>query len=215
MKLLLLIATLITFLLAAESQAGKPQPQYGLMLQADSFSNPNPNYPPSQPGCYHEDVHHWRYWTGMLAPGASFTVSLRFCSYYNPDTGETCDAPSATCPFGGPGSEGVSYTLAVDKPNFDYAMSITHPDGTVQQARLVQDDRDRLQLGGCVVPPFYISTGNGTDPIQSGIYTVTLRNISTNLVKRATDIGFEIDVQQAFVWWQQQKCPIEDQRLLP
>jgi hypothetical protein len=155
---------------------------------------------PGPDWCYHEDSSHIRNWQGTLAPGDSFTVPLRFCTWD--------ESPS------GPAGTGFMYKATFWDGHQSISLHAVFPDGTVRQAHPTYPG----VLWGCVMPavkPSYRPEGTIVQPIDPGIYQVVLTNTGSRTISSKNPLQETIWVTQGYLDYQQASCPPEDQNIVP
>jgi hypothetical protein len=176
---------------AARSRPGPASTALALQQEIWSYSS-NPSAPS---GCLNEDDYHYRAWSGGL--GGAFTA-----------TEQLCDATADGWNPGGIGVEADVWVIGTLN-----GLSITGPSGETQQAVLMS--QTKLKGGAvksyyavCVMPPFFLSTNTGTNPLPGGTWTF-------NLSAQATSVTYEVQAFMGYPDQQQLYCPPGEQNLLP
>lgn len=141
------------------------------------------------PNCMTEDDVVARSFSGSLS--GSYSTTFQLCDL-------NVDGWTA-------GGEGVQSEVAVSGTLSD--LTITAPDGSVTHGVYMSTSRGVSYYEVCVVPAYYLSTDTGTAPLAGGTWTVTLSGTITNASWTArvtmTDVNF-----------QQQNCPVSQQRII-
>jgi hypothetical protein len=141
------------------------------------------------PNCMTEDDVVVRSFSGSLS--GSYSTSFQLC-------GLSTDGWTA-------GGEGVQSLVGVSGTLDD--LTITAPDGTVTHGVYMSASKGVSYYEVCVVPTYYALTDTGTAPLAGGTWTVTLSGSITNASWTArvtmTDVSF-----------QQQNCPVSQQRII-
>jgi hypothetical protein len=191
-KLILLTLAMMVVLPAAASAAT------GMVL---TYEYKEPNSYPAPDYCYHEDDYHIRNWQGTLAPGESFTVPLRFCTYTESPTG--------------PSGEGFMYKTEIADRRVSISLRAVFPDGTT--TKLAHTTTYPGELWGCVMPavkPSYRPEGTFVTLIEPGTYQVIVTNTGTRTISTKSPLQETIWVFMGYLNAQQGQCPPEDQNIV-
>jgi hypothetical protein len=139
--------------------------------------------------CLTEDDYDQRFFSGSL--NGSYSTSYQLC-------GLNTDGLTA----GGIGLESdvwVSGQLA--------DLTITSPDGSAHHAVFMGTSKGLDHYAVCYVPPYYLSTDTGTNPLQGGTWQFTLSG-------QISSVSWATRAQMTDVTFQQGYCPASQQNLL-
>jgi hypothetical protein len=190
--------------LAANSGSGsggsspkKATPIQPLALTSETiFNNLNPAAPM---WCLNEDDSDLRAFYGSL--NGSFATSYQLCDISTDYSGGM---------YWSAGGEGVQ--TDVDVVGMLTDLAITAPDGTMHHAILLSQSTTKgvttYHYAACYVPPYSISTDQGTDPLAGGAWAITL----SGQISRAS---WTTRAEMTDVAFQQTYCPSSEQNLTP
>lgn len=162
------------------------------MTSETSWNNPN-----SPSWCLNEDDYDLRSFSGSLS--GSYSTSYQLCDpsadYYN---GVWWDA-------GGEGLQADVYVVGQLS-----GLTITAPDGTSHGAVLMGQTSSKgvttYHYAVCYVPPYYVSTDTGTNPLAGGTWQVTLSGQMSSASWTTRDNMTDVTFQNTY-------CPTSEQNL--
>jgi hypothetical protein len=158
--------------------------------------SPNPAAPD---WCLNEDDFDQRTLSGSL--NGSFATTYRLCDVSTDYSGGI---------WWSAGGLGLETEVAVVGALSD--LTITAPDGTTHHAvatgASTSNGQTTYTYATCYVPPYAISTDQGTDPLSGGTWSITLSG-------QISQASWITRVQMADVAFQDSYCPVSEQNLTP
>jgi hypothetical protein len=108
------------------------------------------------------------------------------------------------------GGEGLETDVSVVGSLSD--LTITAPDGSVHHGVLIGQSTTKggtmSVYAACYVPPYSVSTDQGTDPLAGGTWTIALSG-------QISQASWTTTVRMTDATFQQTHCPTSEQNLLP
>jgi hypothetical protein len=149
--------------------------------------------------CLNEDDYDQRFFSGSLY--GSYSTSYQLCD------GNTDYSGGMYWTAGG---EGLETDVSVVGSLAD--LTITAPDGSAHHAVLTGESSSKgvtsYQYTACYVPPYSVSTNQGTDPLAGGTWTIILSG-------QISQANWTTTVRMTDAPFQQSHCPASEQNLLP